>query len=507
MLKFIKILPVLLLGIPAFVCAQESAAAQKVLDKLYKQNGNKIILKPKVVITNDDRNAALYRRTKNSIEISEKLLQACRKYGKDSSSALAFVLGHELSHAFQKDLKAKETSFLAYSSAENSSISHEEEADVSGGFLAYLANYKTLEIIEPLIEDIYKEFDLEEKLYGYPSLEERKKTAAKVKRMIEELIHVYEAGNYFTAIGKYQLAVYCYEFINKWYKGREIYNNLGVNYAYLALNFTSKNADAFVYPLELEWNTRLKKPSLARGDLLSKPEMLLRQEYLSNSEKNLIEASVIDPEMFTTNLNIMTVFVLKGQFLEALDYYRTNELIKKSNLFVADNKEKEQLRLILALAYEGAGQKDNSKKIWNDISQTSSSVFAEQAAYNLKVMDNLPVNPSQESCFKFPEASKTIDGVRLQKWQPQEKYITLNEKEKIEISIIKLSQSTIYSVKTPTYKLNMQRIYGSWKVKNSNLKKVRSNLLITGGSVYHCEMDRYAVLIDAKNVVTEYVKY
>lgn len=509
MLKLIKILPVFLLGIPAFNIAQDGSFAQKILDKLYKQYGNKIIIKPSVSIIQDEKIAAQFRRDERHIEISERLIKVCRKYGKDSSAALAFVLGHELAHAYQLDLKAKKTSFLAYSSAENSSHEHEEMADISGGFMAYLAEYKTLDILEHLIEDIYKEFELEDNMYGYPSLDERKKTAIKVKKMIKELIQVYEAGNYFTAIGKYELAIACFEYINKWYKGKEIYNNLGVNYAYRALNFSRRNADEYIYPMEINWNTRLKKSIGVRGtNVLTPSELSLRRDYLMMSERNLIESSIIDPENFTTEVNLMILYIIKGQPREAIKYYETNELSKKKIILDVDGKSDEQSRMALALAFLGIEENDKSRRIWTDIANTSKSIFAEQARHNLSVMDRVkPKLNKNEPCVRFTDVDRIVDEVRLSKWQSTEKSIVLDAEEGIELSVQKLPSSTVYSVKTPSSRFNMQRINGSWKAKASDVKKVRSSLLITGGTVYHCEAESYAVVIGDKNEVKEYVKY
>ncbi len=507
MLKIIQILPVIFLGLPAFAFTQNANMVQEVMKNLYKNNGNKIILKPKVVITKDKENAALYLRAFNQIEISEKLVSLCRKYGKDSSAAMAFVLGHEFSHAFQLDLKATETSFLAYTSKENTSEHHEEEADISGGFMAYLSDYRTLDIIEPLIEDIYKEFNLNEKLNGYPTLQERKRTAAKVKKMINELIQVYELANYFTVMGKYELAINCYEYINKWYKGREIYNNIGVNYALQALNFSNRNVDQYIFPLELNWSTRIKKPSMSRGENLSPTELNLKLEYLSKSEINFIEASKIDPELFSAKLNIMTIYLIRGEYKEALEYYYDNELIKKNQLLDAEPKSKDQLRLALALAFEGNNEKGKSRKIWSEIANSSTPICKVQATHNLKIMDGEKIKISLEDCVEFKQAEKPVDNIKLNRWQSNEDPIILNEDEQITLSIINKPNSIMYSVKTPTERLNLQKVNGNWKVHTSNIKTVKSKLLISGGSVFHCESDRYIIKLDSKNNVTEYVKY
>ena len=170
--------------------------AQAVLDDLYDANGNTIIKKPTLRITVDDKNAALYLRRSNVIELSEKAYRSCQAMGKDSLSALAYIVGHELAHAFQDTSRVPTTNFLAYHHHHGEGIFFEELADIQGVFIAYLAGYNTLEIMPTLIEKIYDEFDLSSDIKGYPTLQERQNTTIKVQELTQELIHLYEMGNY-----------------------------------------------------------------------------------------------------------------------------------------------------------------------------------------------------------------------------------------------------------------------------------------------------------------------
>ncbi|MEO6190922.1 MAG: hypothetical protein ABIO44_11680, partial [Saprospiraceae bacterium] len=96
MKKLMNILPVILLGMPVFLFSQILKGPEQVLEKLYSTYGNKIILKPRIVIQKDIKNAAAFLRQSNVIVVSEKLIEVCRTFGPDSSSALAFVFGHEI---------------------------------------------------------------------------------------------------------------------------------------------------------------------------------------------------------------------------------------------------------------------------------------------------------------------------------------------------------------------------------------------------------------------------
>ncbi|HNA64113.1 MAG TPA: hypothetical protein PKZ51_05285, partial [Saprospiraceae bacterium] len=296
------IIPALLIAAPDFSNGQILKDAQEILGKLYKANGNMIIPRPIVKLSPSQGRAACYLRSVNTIELSPVIFDVCRSMGKDSLAALAFVLGHEFSHAFQNDLKASETNFLAYHRTDNSDVGHEEAADVSGAFMAYLAGYRTLDLMDPFLDRIYDKFNLNHDLRGYPSLAERKQTSQKVRKMVDQLISTYEAANMLSAIGQYELAVSCYEYILGWYHGREIYNNLGVTYSRLALNFTGQNTESYVYPLEMEWGTRMKKPSVSRGAGLPAEMAMLKDHYLQRSQDNMVQAARMDKTFFTADL-------------------------------------------------------------------------------------------------------------------------------------------------------------------------------------------------------------
>ncbi|MBK9016294.1 MAG: hypothetical protein IPM82_20715 [Saprospiraceae bacterium] len=199
-----------------------------------------------------------------------------------------------MAHAYQTDLKASSTSFLAYDRHTDGDIVFEESADVQGVFMAYLAGYRTTQILPELIKCIYQEFDLPARLTGYPSLLERQNTVKKVQSMSTELIRVYEAGNYLFSMSKYDLAISCFEHVENWYKGREVYNNLGLGYAYLAMNFTANNADPYLFPLEISWDTRMKKPLAPRGGKDLEPEERRLRGVPSKGGKHFVTASKMD---------------------------------------------------------------------------------------------------------------------------------------------------------------------------------------------------------------------
>jgi len=147
---------------------------ESIFNRLYRTSGIKILEKPKLEISNENENVAAYYPRKNVIEIEQKALTVCESFGNEFESAVAFILGHELAHSLQKEGRVKDqaTSYLAFDHVEDSGKRTEHNADMYGIFNAYLAGYKTIEILPDLIYRIYEAYDLIGKdLKRYPKLE------------------------------------------------------------------------------------------------------------------------------------------------------------------------------------------------------------------------------------------------------------------------------------------------------------------------------------------------
>lgn len=500
------ILPALLLVAPDFSNGQILKDAQEILGKLYKANGNMIIPRPIVTLTASQARAACYIRSANTIELSPVIFDVCRSMGKDSSAALAFVLGHEFSHAFQNDLKASETNFLAYHRTDNSDAGHEEAADVSGAFLAYLAGYRTLELMDPFLDRIYDKFNLNHDLRGYPSLSERKQTSQKVRKMVDQLISTYEAANMLSAMGQYELAVGCYEYILGWYHGREIFNNLGVAYSRLALNFTGQNTELFVFPFEMEWSTRMNKPLVSRGAGLTAEMAMLKDRYLQRSQENMVQAARMDKTSFTADLNIFCIYLLKGAYREAMEFYERNSLQKTSDL-IGSEDHRERLRMSYAIAKALMGEKEQARRIWSDLSGSRYQVIASQARMNLAALNGEKAPANESGCMTFKPATKDYDGVRLFRELPKGDTIMLNSEKGILMTARELPGSKVYVLRQGKGYLRMQRVRGQWNMNRNYLQDPDKLQQIDKGFLYHCEEGRYVLKVDRDLKIREWVKY
>ncbi|MBK9015481.1 MAG: hypothetical protein IPM82_16240 [Saprospiraceae bacterium] len=244
------------------IAAATPAVAQQILDKLYLAAGQYAIKKPGLEMTKENMKVAAYYPARNVIVLDEKTYLLCRSLGKDSSHALAFVLGHELTHAFQIEVKIAKatTNFLSYDQTYKVETQTEKTADINGVFTAFLAGYRLSGVVPKLLPKLYEAYGLTGRtLRGYPSLEERSQSAKEVLDITDKLIDLYEASSYMLAAGYYDLAATNYEYILQYYEGREVYNNLGVLYLYQAMEHYLPQTDRFVYPIEIDAATLLKK--------------------------------------------------------------------------------------------------------------------------------------------------------------------------------------------------------------------------------------------------------
>jgi len=484
--------------------------AELVLNKLYATNGNHIYLKPTIVISEDDKNAALFLRRSNKIELSTKVYKVCQQFGPDSISALAFILGHELSHAFQTDLLAPSTSFLAYDRHHGESVFFEEAADVHGVFMAYLAGYNTLNIIHELIPMIYSEFNLDEELKGYPSLAQRKESSARVIEMSEELIRIYEGANYLISIGKHKLAAQCYNYIEQWYKGKEIYNNIGIAKVQEALNITEQQITPYIFPLEINWDTRITKPIASRGiEDLTEKQRIAFNELLKEAIIHFDLAAKMDPTEINAEINKLCVMVLQGKAEEALDYVTTFDLKLRAYLKSGKVDYVNRLRAIMAIASLENGEKGKGIEMLEEINQKGKDLVKAQANYNLDRVNGTIIELNQaNTCGNFKTDEKLVDGVRLHRPQPGEHQIHLDENESYTLSIEKLPHSLVYTFTNPDGYFTLQRIEDTSMVEfTDEVNNTTSGILTNEGQLSHCEDNRVIVLLNNKGEVREWAKY
>jgi tetratricopeptide (TPR) repeat protein len=277
---------------------------EKVYQKIQQAAGDFRRDLPRLVLMERVSRVASYRSSDNVLIIEKKAFDVCESMGKDSESALAFLLGHELTHFYQQhdwEEAGFGSTFLIDKDIFMRHVHHEAEADLYGAFVAYVAGYNTLNIISPFLDKLYHVYKLEAKMVNYPSLKERKEVASKTKEQVQDLINIYDNANYFAAIGWHAQAIYCYEHILKFLKTKELYNNMGM--ALLAMAIQQQSADTYWYPIEVDLDNVLRGWSeKTQTELLG-----IATEYFE-------KALVFDATYFEACLNLAIVYDLQKKY-------------------------------------------------------------------------------------------------------------------------------------------------------------------------------------------------
>ncbi len=376
---------------------------EQILEKLYQSTGNYNFDKPSIKLLDTETLVASYNGFENEIKLERKILKICSSFGKDSTSALAFILSHELAHCFQVTAEEKGfvSDFLAFDKHEHSNKKIERNADLYGLFNCHLSGYKTKDILEPLLDKIYEDYNLKGRtLYNYPALFERQRSNKLVERKLDTLVHLHSDAALLSTCGMYELSGINLEYILDFYQGKEIYNNTGVNFLLEALNMGDTNIDPLQYPIEIDLESRLRKPFDGRGSKgLSPYDKIRRENMVRQGLSFLLESTKLDPDYLTGHINTMIAYILLEDPQSAINYYKDEQLS-----MLARNQGSplilDRVKLCLALAYFKTGDPDlkiKSERILSKLISTRSET-SDMAAYNLDAMQDVLFEGSDKNC-------------------------------------------------------------------------------------------------------------
>ncbi len=344
----------MIINIPAW----SNDYCRDVFNKLVNSVGNAYGTKPTLTIVPSDYLVAETYNT-GEVKVGSRLIELCRRFGKDSCNAIAHVLSHELAHYYQNH--AWISNFTsAYANVEWSRKLSESEqqllpvyetqADEMGFFYSLNAGFQSWKVAGQVLDSIYSWYQLPTELPGYPPLEQRKKISLSAKDKVSKLVPLFKIANYFTLIGKYfpgetqyvyyESAGYCLDhLVHENIKTPNVLNNLGVIYFLQAQPYFYEPLNKLLYPLVIDDNasamdmseivgTKGLTPSIGELgpeaiDLLEKSKDAFTQALKSN--KNYVPA----------NINIgLTHFLLKeeGSLSDKLKFIQN--LIKEQETFL-----------------------------------------------------------------------------------------------------------------------------------------------------------------------------
>jgi tetratricopeptide (TPR) repeat protein len=376
-------------GVTKIEDTPEYKRALAVYERLVQARGDFRYPVPTFVLSAAEEQVAYVRYDQLEIGLEKKAYDVCASYGEDAEAAIAFLLGHELTHYYEKhawrrgfvaDHKDLKIGIKLDSIADG--VANETEADYLGGFLAYSAGFGLFDKGDDVIAKLYKAYGLDrltpkeqaEMDKIYPSLADRQTLSKRSAEKLSRLVEVFDMANLLTAIGKYAEAVDYYQYILMEYQSRETYNNLGVTIVLDALKLFNENELKFRYPLELDLES-----SATKGDgMVSARTRLLQQAVL-----HFDAAISLDPNYAPAYLNKACAFALMGDYTRARFYagIEAREAVQKGNY----PKTGTDIDILLGIIdfYEGQEQKATAA-FQKAVTADSSPI----AAYNLKKLRN-----------------------------------------------------------------------------------------------------------------------
>lgn len=301
--------------------------ALEVFQKLVQARGDFRLPVPKFSLLNGEYRVAFIDYDKLEIVLENKAYKVCEAFGDQKEAAIAFLLGHELTHYYEKhawrrefiyDFKdlpiGKELAGL------HDDVIHETEADYLGGFLAYSSGFGLFDKTSELIQNLYAAYKLPDTIKGYPSLQDRKILSRRSAEKLSYLVDLFEMANYLNAIGFYEEALQYYAYVLQQYSSRELYNNLGATALMCALKLFDPAELKYRYFTELDLES-----SASRGSA----DTIKRNSYLQQAILHFDAAISLDPDYAPAYFNKAVAYALLND-LNRARFYAESEALNRA---------------------------------------------------------------------------------------------------------------------------------------------------------------------------------
>ncbi|MCH2046873.1 MAG: hypothetical protein MK212_22355, partial [Saprospiraceae bacterium] len=189
----------------------------------------------------------------------------------------------------------------------------EAEADYFGGVFGRMAGYNTVGIGGEFFKRLYKQIDLPDSLFGYPSLQDRISICNNSLNRFERLVPVFRAANLLTVTNNYDQAAVCFHYLADIFPSREMFNNIGVSKAQEALNYYQAEELKYIYPFGLDRETRLDSSNFYVGNK-GEQTTIEKRQVLLESAVELFEKSIsLDAEYAPAVINLALAKCLLGE--------------------------------------------------------------------------------------------------------------------------------------------------------------------------------------------------
>lgn len=490
--------------------AATEQSLNQILSHLFPYAGFPSISKPKVLLFSGNEFGARFNHQKNEIHIETQIMDICRNFGQDSVDALAFVLAHELSHAiFEHSHFANHSHFIDVHFNLDNGVETERYADQYGVFISKLAGYQPERILDELLNQIYEKYQLNaHKSHSYPAKEERKKSNEKLIENVTPKVHLFEAATILTLKKEYELASMAYEQILGFYQGPELYNNLGVCYILKAMEQFDPVLDKYAYPMELDFNTGLRKVIKTRGALTAEMRAQ-RNSDLLKAKENFEKALSISKSYSPAYINIICCYILMEQAGQAI------KLINKKSSSSTNREDLQNEELAIGIAYSVLGNR-RAKSFFEKVKKGRSVKLKKFAEHNLTLLksDNQTkanVSPGSADCSLWNSYS-TLDK-NYNQWKLINKYPigTPNRQLYFSYEIIGTGlKYFFFHLDKPLLTIERYRVHGVEKNSFNELDKLNVNELLwfeTGKGTYlECEQSGVLYLLGKHNQVLENIE-
>ncbi|GAB3504483.1 hypothetical protein GCM10027341_34850 [Spirosoma knui] len=331
---------------------------------------------PRLIIISDPKSrriAQFVPKPEPTLFLDEKLYDLCRQFEPDSLSALALVLGHELTHYYEKH--ADWFGFAQMNGAKKPTKAQyertqwlEAQADLLGFYHAFLVGYDARPVSRKLYTAIYEQYQLPDQMAGYPSRTERITQLAAQAAKANTLGMAFDAGVFFFLNQQYSIAERCFTHVLDELPTKELLNNLGLCRLLSASHALTLREMPFRLPFELATDNRLR-PEDNRGSALDKVDALKRAvSYFQH-------AIELDNQYVTGYINQASALVLLGRNGSA------KEVIDELESVLRQTKKSlpANARLVRAIALLEAG------KATDATAELALSRGAHELAYNQTV--------------------------------------------------------------------------------------------------------------------------
>lgn len=368
---------------------------KKIYNDLVNARGDFRYPVPRLFLSDREQYGASIDYNTNEITLEKKALDVCIKHGDE---AIAFLLGHELTHYYEKHAWkgsfAKENADLTIGSTLrgiDTKVIQETEADYLGGFLAYTAGYGMFEKSDEIIKDLYQSYNLKENMAGYPMLTDRVKLSARTTKKLESLIDVFEMANYLLAADRTEETYALYDYILKFYQSNKLYNNLGTIAVNDAVKLFKPHELRFKYVSELDINFK----SSRNTDIPFQEQI---NAFLDKAIHQFNAAINLDPTYAPAYLNKANAYALKREWTKAKFYLEEEALPVAQKNATKYKKTLEDITILQGIIAAETGNDDIAKNKFSQLAESN-----RVAAFNLKVLNG------EQVLTAAPRMQKNLD--------------------------------------------------------------------------------------------------